>query len=289
MMKSSFVVNPENTKILVCCHKKCELPSDDLFLPIQVGKAIAHEDLGIQGDDTVNGKPCDNISAMNPYYCELTGIYWAWKNIRTLYPNLRFIGLCHYRRYFTFNNIGLFQDSVSLPTSLIKEYQFDHEKLSRILGKNKIILAKPIIYPYPLRIDYSCCHMSEDYRFLLRVMEESHREDVTAMYDIMERNNKLSPYNMFIMSIDSFEAYCSWLFDVLDNVERLVPYKAYNAVQRRVFGYMGERLLNIWVKKNKKPIKFLPIIKFDESPSQLQPTICRGIRLIRHIISTKLI
>ena len=77
-------------KILVCCHKPCDLPQDDIFLPIQVGAAISNVDLGIQRDDQLNGHSCDNISAKNQSYCELTAVYWAWKNIKKLYPDLEY-------------------------------------------------------------------------------------------------------------------------------------------------------------------------------------------------------
>ena len=93
-------------KILICCHKKCELPKDDIFLPIQVGAAISDVDLDMQRDDSINGKICDNISEKNKNYCELTAMYWAWKNIKEIYPNIDYIGLNHYRRYFDFKKIA---------------------------------------------------------------------------------------------------------------------------------------------------------------------------------------
>ena len=83
-------------KILVASHKKYRMPSDDIYLPLHVGA---------EGKTDPNGKPLDlgwtrdntgdNISELNPGYCELTGLYWGWKNLKADY-----IGLVHYRRHF---------------------------------------------------------------------------------------------------------------------------------------------------------------------------------------------
>ena len=77
-------------KILVACHKKTKTPFESVYLPIQVG-AAGNDPIGFARDD--NG---DNISDKNPMYCELTGLYWAWKNLSCDY-----LGLVHYRRYFS--------------------------------------------------------------------------------------------------------------------------------------------------------------------------------------------
>jgi len=55
------------------------------------GNALQAAGVGFIGDDSGQ-----NISARNPYYSELTGIYWAWKNTRQ-----DVVGSCHYRRFFT--------------------------------------------------------------------------------------------------------------------------------------------------------------------------------------------
>ena len=86
-------MHPSETKILVCCHKPADIPDNGIFLPVHCGKALSDKDLGMTGDDTG-----DNISAKNPNYCELTALYWAWKNLK----GTEYIGLYHYRRFFSF-------------------------------------------------------------------------------------------------------------------------------------------------------------------------------------------
>ena len=78
-----------NIKVIVATHKKYQMPNDKMYVPIQVG-AEGKKDLGYTKDN--NG---DNISSKNPFFCELTGLYWAWKNL-----NADYIGLAHYRRHF---------------------------------------------------------------------------------------------------------------------------------------------------------------------------------------------
>ena len=91
--KCNLVSNNKNMniKILIAAHKQCKLPSDTIYLPVQVGKAL-HPDLTLTGYQPDNEG--ENISNKNPYLCELTAIYWAWKNMKADY-----VGLVHYRRH----------------------------------------------------------------------------------------------------------------------------------------------------------------------------------------------
>jgi len=79
-----------NIKVIIATHKKYKMPKDALYLPVHVGRE-GKEELGYVGDNTG-----DNISLKNPSYCELTGLYWAWKNL-----DVDYLGLAHYRRHFT--------------------------------------------------------------------------------------------------------------------------------------------------------------------------------------------
>ena len=263
-MKDKITLNKDNCKILICCHKPCELPPDPdgLFLPIQVGAAISDVDLGMQRDDQVNGELCDNISAKNKSYCELTALYWAWKNIKKLYPNLEYIGLNHYRRYFSFDRKNYFDDAVVFPESEVKNYRLDKAKLEKILSKYDVLMAKPRSYPYSLEIDYSVCHVSEDLRTLKKIIHEKYPEYDKDIYSVMTCGCRLSPYNMTVIGWNDFDAYCAWLFNILFEAEKEIDIAEYNAVQGRIFGYMAERLFNVWVRHNIKRVKLVNILKF---------------------------
>ncbi len=83
-------------KILVASHKKAEMPEDSMYLPVHVGRVLYPDrEFGYQSD--AEG---DNISIKNPYYCELTALYWAWKNLKADY-----VGLAHYRRHFSLKTV----------------------------------------------------------------------------------------------------------------------------------------------------------------------------------------
>ena len=80
-----------NIKIFISCHKECTLLKNKYIYPIQVGSALADK----RFPDMLHDDVGDNISSLNPMYCELTAQYWAWKNVDADY-----IGLVHYRRHF---------------------------------------------------------------------------------------------------------------------------------------------------------------------------------------------
>ena len=80
----------KDVALIVATHKNYWMPKDEMYVPIHVGRE-GKDDLGYIGDNTG-----DNISSKNANYCELTGLYWAWKNFDADY-----LGLVHYRRHYT--------------------------------------------------------------------------------------------------------------------------------------------------------------------------------------------
>lgn len=248
----------DTLKILVCYHKPYTMPPNDdrILLPIHVGKALTDTDLHIQGDNQLNGRPCDNISDKNPSYCELTAIYWAWKNLRKLYPDVKYVGLFHYRRFFAFDERKFLAEGISKPEHAIKDYHVDVNMICKTLDDGKIIVARPLHSPYSMKIVYFETLISDDYRTLHDVLRDKFPDYYYSFMQFFEGSNKFSAKNMFIMRWEDFEEYCEWLFAVLSEVEPLIPYQNYNTYQKRVFGFMSERLLNVWLLRHNKKLKF---------------------------------
>lgn len=230
-------INYDEIKILVCCHKQVDLPKNELFLPIQVGAAIADNHWGIQRDDESSGIKCDNISDKNQNYCELTAIYWAWKNIKKLYPNIKYVGLCHYRRFFS--NINKCLLRINEKTAFIPNFWYT---------------------PYSCMDAYKIAHPCVDFEILKNVISEKFPEYTRTFEDILVYNNRNSVYNMFIMPINHFDNYCSWLFDILEEVERRVNIDTYDFYQKRIFGFMSERLLLVYLVHNKINYKNVDVV-----------------------------
>ena len=234
-------------KILVATHKKYWMPVDNVYLPIHVGRE-GKADLGYVGDNTG-----DNISAKNANYCELTGLYWAWKNLKCDY-----VGLCHYRRYFTSENIHI--DNVEKKKAVILNRK-DYEKL---LQEYDVILpVKRNYYIETVRSQYEHAHNKRDLDEAEKIVSELYPEYSKAFAKVMSRT-RLYILNMFVMKKTLFDEYCSWLFSILFELEKRIDITNYNQYEARVFGFISERLFNIWLEKKQLKIKEVPVVNLEK-------------------------
>lgn len=218
-------------KIIVASHKKYWMPADDIYLPLHVGKE-GKADIGFIGDNTG-----DNISNKNANYCELTGLYWAWKNLPAEY-----IGLCHYRRYFTRSN----------PCSCSKKKQVILTKAEweELLNKHPIIVPdKRKYYIETNRSHYNHSHYAKDLDMTEKIIQEKYPQYSEAFTKVMERT-WAHMFNMFVMRRDYFDEYNNWLFDVLQELEKRTDITDYDAVEARIYGYISELLLDVWLETN---------------------------------------
>ena len=230
-----------NIKILVAAHKPCFMPEDPAYLPVQAGAAI-HPALGFTGDCTG-----ENISAKNKNFCELTVLYWAWKNL-----DCDYLGLVHYRRHFCGKKRGG-----------LKERIINSEELQQILSEVPLIMPRKRNYFIESNYSqYVHAHNEQDLTVTRQVIAEKYPDYLAAFDKIMKRSYGYR-FNMCIMRRDLMENYCQWLFDILFEVENRLDISNYSAYDARVFGFISERLLDIWVEKNQPPLKTLPLIHLE--------------------------
>lgn len=221
-----------NLSIYVVGHKEFRVPANDCYIPIQVGKMFTQKALPMISDDTGI-----NIAEKNKTFCELTALYWIWKNA----PDKDYVGLCHYRRYFY--KFKLFGKVFGVM------HRSDYQK---ILGKYDVLLPQKSVWKYSVRECYSQHGEGKDKDLveLRRVIQEIYPEYI-AEYDSVLEGNNASYCNMMILRRELLDSYCTWLFEILFELEKRIDLSDYTPAQARVFGYLSEILLNVWIKHNR--------------------------------------
>ena len=228
-------MDQKNVKIFITMHKPFSVYKSNIFTPIQVGKRFTNIDLGILSDDTG-----DNIADKNQNYCELTAAYWVWKN----YPELDYVGFYHYRRYL------YLQDSVPNNGDNILNFICDDSKVIENINKYDILLPPKIAFKqFNVANQYIFCHLKEDWKILMNVLIEKYPDYKDDVIQVFYNNNSTYMYNMYIMRYTLFfKEYIEWLFDILFEVEKRIKINPY-PYQARVFGFMSERLITLFVHR----------------------------------------
>jgi len=208
------------------------MPEDaDLYLPILVGaKKNWRPSIWYQRDD--QGL---NISDYNPNYSELTAIYWAWKNLK----DVDAIGLVHYRRFF-------FKGHKKRKISNV----LSHKEDEALLKKSGILLPKK--RRYYIETNYSH-YIHAHHRLPIDTTRDVILEnypDYLKYFDQVMSRRSAHMFNMFIMKKVFFDNYCDWLFDLLKKVGKRIDIEDYSTQEKRVFGYLSELLMDVWISKN---------------------------------------
>lgn len=228
-----------NIKVIVAAHKVYRMPADPMYLPVHVGKAGKTLELGFQGDDTGA-----HISEKNGTFCELTGIYWAWKNLRSDY-----VGLAHYRRHFRGKKGRDKWDCI-----------LSAQQAEALLKDVDVLLPKRRNYYIETVYDqYIHAHPAEPMDLMLKLAAESGPQ-YAAVAENMKKRTWTHIYNMFIMKWDVFDGYCSWMFPILFEIEKSVDISTYSDYDKRVFGFLTERMLDIYLEANGIVYRDIPVM-----------------------------
>lgn len=218
-------------KILVACHKKTKTPFESVYLPIQVG-AAGNDPIGFARDD--NG---DNISDKNPMYCELTGLYWAWKNLSCDY-----LGLVHYRRYFSAKSKAYRKNRHPFDCIL------SEKQLRSLMDSYKIIVpSKRKYYIETLASHYAHTMDEHHLDYARRVISDLSPSYLRA-FDRVLRQKHGYMFNMFFSSKVVVDEYCSWLFPLLEELEKVIDSKNMSEFEKRWPGRVSEILFNVWLE-----------------------------------------
>ncbi len=187
-------------------------------IPIQVGAALTDRHLFPVLDSAGD----DSISEKNRQYCELTGIYWAWKNDRSDY-----IGFSHYRRKFE-----------------LTDEQIDHFMQAGV----DVVITCPIVNFETVRMQYGKDHIIDDWDTLIDVIGKMTPEYYEPALKVQDGTYYYA-YNMFIMKRDIFDKYCSFIFPLLAECEIRIGERD-DVYQNRYVGFLAERLLSVFLTKH---------------------------------------
>ncbi len=233
----------------VISHKEFEIKTEDsCYSKLYVG-SICNEDIQDGNRENVG----ENISELNPYINENTGIYWAWKN------DLKcdYIGFCHYRRYFTTDDITMVERHI-LPSAVIERYLKSYDL---IVSGAYIDYGKTIEGRFADTIDRSA--YKEGMQIVRKIITET-QPDYAKAFEHVFSGHSFFPCNMFIMPIDIFDKYCQWLFSILPKACELFNIEKYDNYSSRAIGFIAERMLTVWLMKQDYRVKELPIQQVED-------------------------
>lgn len=241
----------QDVRIFVSAHKNVDLFDSAVFQPVQVGCA-SRDKLYRWAFHDHEG---NNISELNPMYCELTTQYWAWKNTDSQY-----VGFCHYRRYFDFaperhdeNIYGEIMDTYIDSKSQAK-YRLDDKSVTDFVKQYDVITTeRKDIRPYcgqsaTLRKQYDLADklFVEDLDKVVEILGKQHPEYLEDARSFLKGH--IGRFcNMFIMKRDIFNDYCAWLFPILEEFVATTDMSRYSKEGVRTPGHLAERLLNIYL------------------------------------------
>ena len=137
---------------------------------------------------------------------------------------------------------------------------------------NKNILKKyDVILPFSVSLKKSLtedfCEISgykKDLDSVRNIIESKYPEYITT-YDKIMNGNKIYFYNMLIASKSVFDHYCEWLFNILFELEKHIDLTDYNEYQKRIYGFISERLLNVYFEHNKYKVFECGVINTEEN------------------------
>lgn len=243
LIRAQKKVAVEDIKLFVAAHKNAQFPSDDIYVPLWLGKP----------EDNKNGYTDDkkepSIAYLNPRINECTGLYHIWKH-----ETAEITGLVHYRRLFL-NDRQMDGKRMLIERADILEY----------LSRYDILVYQLECFSAPLREQLVTSGISaENSNRALKVFERLIVEKQPDYADAFERvmgGCAFYPCNMLIARKPVFDAYCEWLFSFLIDAANELDFDAFDDANRRTAGFLAERMLTVWLLQQDLRIRELEVTR----------------------------
>lgn len=239
-------------KIITVAHKSFDtsvLP--DGYFPIYVG-GYEPEDKREKDKTYFLDNEGENIASQNPWYCELTAQYWAWKNL----TNEDVLGIVHYRRYF----MNFQEDSKSFSDDILRA-----DEIQRVFESGKFDIIVPLAAGKfkDSSVMYKKKPMDDQdpqWVIIYKIIEKYYPEYLNAFTKVIY-GKKQYWWNMLIAKQDVFTSYCEWLFGVLKKYDKYVSEELHKERIPRVDGFLAELLPMVWIEANidKKRVKHFDV------------------------------
>ena len=252
----SELIEKAEIEIFLVTHKILNKKIPQNYKVISVGGIEYGDFYDFQGE---------NISYKNKNYSELTALYWIWKN-----RNCNIAGLVHYRRFFAsqqLDSLGNYQ-----PMTL--------SEISEIVYSGQVILPMPVLMREGVAANWVRNHGIESW-FKVRNVFEKIKPDYLQGFDKLIYSNETYLFNMMIMDKKHLDSYCEWLFDILFELEKVIDLTDKNNYQQRFYGFLSERLLNVWLDLNNVSVNEVPVFTDEnayliESKKSIKSMLRRG-------------
>ncbi len=219
---------------------KEEYEKPDWIVPIQAGAVLTAERVADETDCVG-----EQISEKNVNYCELTALYWMWKNkllwndsqnngVSNTVKHIEYYGLFHYRRVLDIQEEDLLR---------IKENHVD------------VILPYPTVHEPDIYEHHTRYVRSSDWGAMMAALWELQPVYAEAFERILKQPY-LYNYNIVIARRQILADYCAWLFPILNRVEELSVPKGSERADRYI-GYLGENLLTLYFLYHQNSMKIV--------------------------------
>lgn len=236
----------DKVKIYVATHKEtdvCDKKISDIYYKILVGSKGKEIPRNYISDDFKDG-----ISEKNKNYSELTGQYYIWKQDKS-----DIVGLVHYRRVLSKN------------LSDINYKALNEKQIKKTLSKYDIIVPKrEKMLKHTVETYYSKAHCKKDYDLTRNIIYEKYPE-YSASFEKVSKRKYLYLANILITRKELFDEYSEWMFNILFELEKRVEISNYDSYQSRIFGFISERLINVWLDYKGLKIKEYRMINLDQN------------------------